>query len=261
MSRREEILSLVQARGGASVRELSLALGVSEPTVRRELRQLASDALVVRTYGGALAVHAGEQGSGTTASGQGTLDVKRRIGRAAAALVGEGETVVVGSGTTALEVARALGERTRLTVITNALDVAWLLMNRTAIDVIVLGGAVRSEVRSLVGHLTDFAASELRADVLFMGISAFDTEHGLTSDHMPEILTDRALRRIANKVVLVAESCKYRRVAPARVFDLSEVATLVTDADLPDDAREAIERLGVEVRIADRETYGEPTQR
>lgn len=254
--RRELILSLVREHGRASVAELSATLGVSEPTVRRELRRLADAGLVVRAYGGAVAVpgQAGVAGDRGDAAQADVSPAKRRIGQVAAGLVRDGETVVVSSGTTALEVARALRARTSLTVITNALDAASVLLDRPGIEVIVLGGVVRPGIHSLLGHLTETAANELHADVLVMGIAAFDPEHGLTSDHLPEILSDRALRRIANRVVLVAESHKYRRVAPARVFPLSDVDTLVTDSALPEEGRRAIERLGVAVHLADQDS-------
>jgi DeoR/GlpR family transcriptional regulator of sugar metabolism len=102
-------------------------------------------------------------------------------------------------------------------------------------------------MRSLLGHLTQQAASELRADHLVMGIPAFDIDHGLTSDHLMEIQTDRALHAIARKTIVVADSSKLGRVEPAHVLPLSAIHTLVSDEGLPDDAAAAIEGLGVTV--------------
>jgi DeoR/GlpR family transcriptional regulator of sugar metabolism len=105
-------------------------------------------------------------------------------------------------------------------------------------------------MHSLLGHLTEQAAAELRADRLIMGIPAFDPDHGLTSDHLPEILTDRALRRMAREVILVADSSKYGRVEPALVLPLDDVDVLVTDEGLPAEAVAAVEARGVKVVLA-----------
>lgn len=225
--------------------DLSRELGVSEATVRRALRRLADSGDIVRTYGGAVAAR-----SVSSRGAPDRLAERQRIGRCAAGLIGDGETVVLGSGSTTLEVARNLVRRSDLTVITNAIDVVSLLIDVPGIDVIVLGGSVRRGMHSLLGHLTEISARELRADRFVMGIAAFDPRHGLTSDHMPEILTDRALRAMSREVVVVADSSKCGRVEPALVFPLEEVDVLVSDTGLADEARESIEALGVRVVLA-----------
>lgn len=242
MTKSNEMLDLVRARASASVGDLSQELGVSEATVRRGLRRLADNGDIVRTYGGAVAKHS-VAGSPPTDR----LAVKQRIGRAAAELVTDGETIVIGSGSTTLEVARQLRGRRDLTVITNALDAAVVLVDLPGVELIVLGGAVRPGMHSLLGHLTQLAAKELRADKLIMGIAAFDPQHGLTSDHLSEILTDRALRDMARQVIVVADSSKYGLVEPALVLPLQEIDVLVTDADLDTRAVKAISALGVRV--------------
>lgn len=239
------ILELVRARASASVVDLSHELGVSEATVRRGLRRLAERGEIVRTYGGAVATRS-VGGSGPTDR----LAVKQRIGRAAADLVAEGDTIVIGSGSTTLEVARQLGGRRDLTVITNALDAAGVLVDIPGIELIVLGGAVRPGMHSLLGHLTQLAAKELRADKLIMGIAAFDPQHGLTSDHLSEILTDRALRDMARQVIVVADSSKYGLVEPALVLPIRDIDVLVTDTGLDARAVKAISALGVRVVTA-----------
>jgi DeoR/GlpR family transcriptional regulator of sugar metabolism len=241
----EAMLDIVRTRHSATVGDLSRELGVSEATVRRGLRRLAASGAIVRTYGGAVAAHA-VPGPGSVDR----LDQRHRIGLAAAELIRDGETVVIGSGRTTLAVARQLTARRELTVITNALDVAMLLVDVPGVDVIVLGGSVRPGMHSLLGHLTEQAAAELRADRLIMGIPAFDPDHGLTSDHLPEILTDRALRRMAREVILVADSSKYGRVEPALVLPLDDVDVLVTDEGLPAEAVAAVEARGVKVVLA-----------
>ncbi len=244
--RRAKVLQLIRYHGEASVDQLSREIGVSAATVRRDLRVLGDRGELVRTYGGAV------PSPTRPVAGRGTehAAVKRRIGRRAAQLVRDGETVVIGSGTTALEVGRHLADRAPLTVVSNALDVLQVLLDRPGIELISLGGVVRPGMHSLLGHLTELTAREMQADKLVMGTAAFEPERGLSNDHMPEVLTDRALRAMAREVIVVADSTKYGRIAPARVFGLKEVDTLVTDDGLPSAGRVAIERLGVRVITA-----------
>lgn len=244
--RRARVLQLIRSKGEASVDHLSREIGVSAATVRRDLRALVDSGELVRTYGGAVPSPARPVAGRATER----ADVKRRIGRRAAQLIQEGETVAIGSGTTALEVARQLMDRGSLTVVSNALDVLQLLLDRPGIELVALGGVVRPGMHSLLGHLTELTAGEMQAGKLVMGTAAFDPERGLSNDHMPEVLTDRALRAMAREVIVVADSSKFGRIAPARLFGLEEVDTLVTDDGLPSAGRTAIERLGVRVVTA-----------
>lgn len=246
VDRDEALLSLLRLNGGAAVNEIARSLGVSAATVRRDLRRLSADGRVVRTYGGA-ALAASVQPSPIAVE---ALAEKRAIALAAARLVQDGQTIVISSGTTTLEFARRLVGLRRLTVITNALDVAQTLLDQEGIELIVLGGTVRPRMHSLLGHLTDVASEALRADVLFMGIAAVRVEHGLMSDHMPEILTDRAMAKMAARVVVLADASKFDRLAQAFVFGLAAIDTIVTDSRVQPETVAVLEQMGVEVIVA-----------
>ena len=135
-------------------------------------------------------------------------------------------------------------------MITNALDVANALLDREGIELIVLGGVVRPRMHSMLGHLAELAATELRADTLFMGIGAISVDQGLMNDSVPEILIDRALRRMARSVVVLADASKFEQAAPGFVFGLEEVRTLVTDDGARPETLAAVRRRGVEVVVA-----------
>lgn len=245
-NRDDRLLALLRDRGRASVGEISDHLDVAPATVRRDLERLSGDGRLVRTYGGAtLAGRAQADPEAGMATAQ-----KRAIGEAAAAMVEDGQTIVISSGSTTLELARRLTTRQRLTVITNTLDVADVLIDCDGIELIVLGGVVRPRMHSLLGHLTELAAGELRADTLFMGIPAISLDHGLMSDHLPEILGDRAMRRMVSDVVVLADSRKFERVAPAYVFGLEEVSSIVTDDGISEPVREALIERGIRVVAA-----------
>jgi DeoR/GlpR family transcriptional regulator of sugar metabolism len=245
IDRRAQLLDRLNEEGRASVDALARDLGVTPSTIRRDLARLAADGALVRTYGGASV--------GSPVPGRDTLDprlrAKRAIGAAASALVEDGQTIAISSGTTALELARRLVDR-RLTVITNALDVADVLLDEPGIELVVLGGVVRHGMHSMLGHLAELSLRELRADTLFMGIGALSAEHGLMNDTIPEILTDRALRRAARTCVVLADSSKLGAVAPAYVFGIDEVDVLVTDSDADPAEVAALEARNVRVVVA-----------
>lgn len=243
--RHDALLSHLRTTGSASVAEMAGDLRVTPSTIRRDLDELAKRGEVVRTYGGAALARHPIGLTGSTAH-----EAKRRIADAAvSALVEDGETIVIGSGTTALEFARRITGR-QLTVITNALDVAEVLVDRDGIELVVLGGVVRPKMHSMLGHLAELAIRELRADTLFMGIGAIHLEHGLMNDSIPEILTDRALRSVSRRVVVLADSSKIGQVASGFVFGIEDVDVLVTDADARDRDVASLEARGIRVIVA-----------
>lgn len=245
-ARHHRLLYLLRSEGEVTVGELSRTLQVGTATIRRDLHSLAQRGQIVRTYGGAVL----GGGYRTQAPRDSGALAKRYIGVAAAQLVRSGQTVVITGGSTTMELARQLVGRYRLTVITNALNIASVLQDDEQIEVIVTGGVIRRGMHSLLGHLTEIAAAELRADTLFMGIPAISPEEGLMSDYMPEVLTDRAVRQMAQRVVVLADSSKFQRVAPAYVFGLDEVDTIVTDEGIDSDLAGKLEARGVKLVVA-----------
>jgi DeoR/GlpR family transcriptional regulator of sugar metabolism len=221
--RRSSLVLRLREDGRASVASLARDLGVTPSTIRRDLASLEGDGTLVRTYGGAAL-----PGAIASPGSNRAMEAKKAIAAAAAGLVEDGQTIAISSGSTTLELARRLVDR-RLTVITNALDIANVLLDRDGIELVVLGGVVRPHMHSMLGHLAELALGQLRADTLFMGIGAVDPERGLMNDSIPEILTDRAFRRISRKCVVLADSSKFWQVAPAFVFGLDEVDVVVTD--------------------------------
>jgi DeoR/GlpR family transcriptional regulator of sugar metabolism len=242
--RRTQLIDRLRARGHASVAELARGMGVTSSTIRRDLRRLERDGRLLRTYGGA----ALRERPTSTVEQDPTLEAKRRIASVAADLVSDGDTIGISSGTTALEFARQLTER-RLTVITNALDVAGVLLDRPGIELIVLGGVVRPGMHSMLGHLAELATRELRADTLYMGIGAISLDHGLMNDSVPEILTDRALRHMARTCTVLADASKFEQVATGYVFGLEQVDTLVTDAAVSPEIVDGLTGLGIRTLV------------
>ncbi len=227
--RQKQILSLLERQGRLSVAEIVEQFSISEATARRDLESLASHGKAQRVHGGVISVEQAPPEQPILNRKSEQADEKTGIGRAAASLVADKETLFLGSGTTVLEVARNLRSRKHLTVITNSLPVLNMLAGLKEITVISLGGMLRESEMSFIGHITEQALKEIRVDRVFMGTRGLSLEHGLTNDYLQETLTDRAILKIGREVIIVADYSKINRVSTVLLAPLGAMSTLVTD--------------------------------
>lgn len=250
LERHAQIAQLIETQGRATVEELSARFGVSEATIRRDLEKLDAQGAVRRTHGGAVAVLRAAPEPPVLRRADEHAAEKQQIGATAAQLVADGDTIILGSGTTTPEVARHLGGKRNLKVITNALNIALLLANQPEITLIVTGGLVRSSEQSMIGHLTERALSELRADKLIMGIRALSLAEGLSNEYGLETSVDRAMLRCAAQIIVVADHSKFERVASVVLAPINTIHTLVTSSLAPTTQLDELRRLGVQVVVA-----------
>lgn len=247
LERQQQITTLVVREGKISIPQMCQLFQISEATARRDLETLAAQGKLRRFHGGALALETAPPERPLTERSTEQAAEKIRIGQAAAELVRDGQTVFLGSGTTVLELARCLVEHQNLTAITNSLQVAITLANAPGISLIMLGGVFRPSECSFIGHITEQALAEVRADLAFIGIRAVNLEAGLTNDYLPETLTDRAILRAARRIVLLADHSKLERVAAAYLAPLSAVQLLITDTQAPPEFTCQLEARGLQV--------------
>jgi DeoR/GlpR family transcriptional regulator of sugar metabolism len=248
--RQRQILSLLSQQGRLSVAEIVMQFSISEATARRDLETLSSQGKAQRVHGGVIAVEQAPPELPILERETEQADEKARIGRAAANLVENNETVFLGSGTTVLEIARNLRDRRHLTVITNSLPVLNILAGSKEITVVSLGGMLRDSELSFIGHITEQALVEVRADKVFMGTRGVSLEHGLTNDYLQETLTDRAILKSGREVVIVADHTKVNRMATVLLAPLSSMHTFVTDSKADRKFIQALHRQSVQVVIA-----------
>ncbi|HSA99719.1 MAG TPA: DeoR/GlpR family DNA-binding transcription regulator [Anaerolineales bacterium] len=243
--RQKQILSLLTRQGRLSVAEIVEQFSISEATARRDLESLAAQGKAQRVHGGVITVEQAPPELPILDREREQLDEKVRIGRAAAGLVADKETVFLGSGTTVLEVARNLRDRKHLTVITNSLPVLNMLAGLEEITVISLGGMLRESELSFIGHITEQALAEVRVDQVIIGTRGVSLEHGLTNDYLPETLTDRAILKIGREVIIVADHTKVNRVSTALLAPLNSMQTFVTDSKADKKFIQALKRQGI----------------
>lgn len=234
-ARRERIVSLLAEDGFVRVAETSLLLGVSEVTVRSDLTALERAGLIRRVHGGAmLAVGEGRE-SPVEATVERDAEVKRAIGRRAAALVANGSSILLDVGSTTLAVARALVERPDLVdvvVVTNGLSIALALEPAIPrFTVIVTGGTLRALQHSLVNPLASQTLATLHVDLAVLGCNGIDAEGRVTNINLPEAEVKRAMIAASDRRVLVADSSKADQRHLGLIGALGDFDSLVTEAD------------------------------
>jgi DeoR family transcriptional regulator of aga operon len=251
-SRRQRIASLLQEQGSVQIPTLAEMFNVSTQTLRKDLNFLDSKGVCTRSPGGAILRR------GAKTPREDAIDVKRtlfadekvRIGKAAAALIGPGESVLLDSGSTTLQVARHVKPDESLVVVTNDVGILNELVSHQDVQLVFLGGTLRRKSLSFFGTQTEQALHDLHVDKLFLAADGFDIEKGITTHFEPEALLNRKMCEVAREIIVVADSSKFGRVCLHKILEPTRIAKVVTDDGIPAEAREALTRIGVQVIIA-----------
>jgi len=249
--RQEYIARIVEEHGRARVADLAERFGVSHVTIRKDLAVLEQHRRVVRTHGGAVAVGRGAERA---------FDVRERIqraekdaiGREAAAMVVDGESIALDASTTALALARHLkgrGSWLHLTVITNGLRIASELAGYPGITVAMPAGFLRWEALSLVGPLGAGLFEKVNIQKSFMGAAGFAIDAGLSDATEEEAQIKRLMVEAANEVVGLVDHTKWGRTAFATFCRTADLTAVVTDIGAPEPMVGELRRSGVDVRI------------
>ncbi|MFF4935303.1 DeoR/GlpR family DNA-binding transcription regulator [Streptomyces griseofuscus] len=243
------ILTMLAQRGELQVRYLPALLGVSGPTVRRDLAVMEDKGLVRRSYGRvAVARHSAELPVSLRRS-QNT-EAKRRIGALACSLIPTRPlTVALSGGSTVGFAARLLASRANLTVVTNGLDTATVLASRPVVDVVVTGGQARPLFNDLVGKTTEWALRDYQFDFAMVGADGISPVAGVTQHSSSGAKVTRVMLEQARKRIVLADSSKLGRVHAAKVADSDAVHTVVTDSHANMDLVRSLRRLGLNVIV------------
>ncbi len=243
--RKRYILEELGRHGKVLAHELSESLGVSEDTIRRDLRDLAADGLLQRVHGGALPSSPASVPYATRV--QQAPQAKLAIARAAAQLVRSGQVVLLDGGTTNLQVAQHLPPDLHATVITHSPPIAVALAEHPRIEVVLLGGRLYKDAQVAVGAATVEELRSVRADVYMLGVSSLHPEVGISTQDLEEAHVKRAMIMSAGEVVALAFAEKLGTAAPYIVAPLTEITHLVTDTSVPDETLAPYRDLGITV--------------
>ena len=248
--RRMKMLAWFQEEGSARVRDLAEAFSVSEVTVRQDLERLEAEGHIVREHGGAYLKSVPQQVRAMALHHLVNMEQKRRIGRAAAALIEDGETIILDSGSTTTEVAMHLGNREHLTVITNALNIALTLGALPTCTVHMPGGQFKAPTLSLSGERSADYFQGLFAQKLFLATAAVSFEAGLTYPAIADITVKRAMIETAARVYLLADSSKIGKTSFSSLGGIDNIHALITDDGIREADHNAFVDAGIEVIIA-----------
>jgi DeoR/GlpR family transcriptional regulator of sugar metabolism len=251
-ARLDAIIETLRKSGTVTVEFLSEQFGTSLVTIRRDLDQLANDGLLQRTHGGAVLLEPlfyepFKNDRSFQAHLESYSEEKKRIGRAAAELIGKGDTIALTPGTTTLEVVRGLPFNQDITVITNTVNVAMELSKRKDLDIFVTGGHLRGDWFSLVGTSAMESLKQMLIHTLFIGADGIDGKWGVSCLSPDEAHLNAAMVKISRRRVAVVDSSKFGKVAGWKICEPSELHMLITDKRATDEAIKPFQRLGIEV--------------
>jgi DeoR family transcriptional regulator of aga operon len=235
--RRQQILQLLVEHGNVQVSELVERFGVSAVTIRADLTHIEAQGLATRTHGGATLVR--------------KPPLKDSIGAHAARLVRAGDNIIIDSGSTTMTLARHLREHRDVTVMTNGLNIAWELANAPGVELLLTGGVLRKQSLSLQGSQAEASLNTYSFDTLFLGVDGLDLQFGLTTHHEAEARLNHRMVERARRVVVLTDASKFGHVSLHRIARLDQVHTIITDASIDAEYLEGLQKLGIEVIIAE----------
>jgi DeoR/GlpR family transcriptional regulator of sugar metabolism len=247
--RHDQIIGLVQQRGRISVTELSELFSVSAMTIRNDLANLEEHGLLLRTHGGAMAKADSSLEPAFLLRKELHSAAKERIGRAAAGLVRDGDSIVLDASTTTWQIARNLKDRHELTVITNGLFIALELVDAPGVTVVIPGGTLRTASTSLIGDIGGCVLDRYHVQKGFFGARGFTLQEGLTDVNQYEVELKRLMVARSKEVIGVVDSSKWGQVAFATFASLDQVNHLISDDEAPEEMVSALERQGIKVTI------------
>ncbi|HEY6978469.1 MAG TPA: transcriptional repressor AgaR [Chitinophagaceae bacterium] len=251
VSRRIKILESLKTNGQVNVKELSEALGVTGVTIRNDLAQLEKKNILIRARGGAIKVdqkYLDEDYPLSDKQKQHLLE-KKEIGKRAAELIENNNTIIIDSGSTTYQLAKNLNNFDELTVITNALNVATLLAEYKNINVIVPGGILRKNSVSLVGILAEKGFKDYFCDKVFLGVDGFDLDFGISTPSPEEAHLNQIMIEISKEVIVVADSSKFERRGFAFIAPVNKINTVVTDKGIRPEHKSKLESFGIKVIV------------
>lgn len=246
--RKQYLLEILGKTGQVIAKSVSRELGLSEDTIRRDLRELASEGRLQRVHGGALPASpavvnfAGRQQLAGAA--------KVAIGRAAAAMVRPGQIVILDGGTTTLQLAKHLPPDLKATVVTHSPTIAVELVEHPSVEVVLIGGRLFKHSVVAVGSAAAEAISRIRADVYFMGVTGIHPQAGLSTGDLEESQIKRALSASAAETYVLVSAEKLNAASPYVIAAISEIDGMVVEHGIPDEALEVYRRAGLTIHRA-----------
>lgn len=224
-------------------------LGVSEVTIRKDLKYLESKKMLHRNHGSASSLVSLTVERHIDEKEKLQQEEKIRIAQEAVKLLEPYDKVIIGSGTTLLTFATHIKVDFPITVITSALKVSLCLYAAQNVEVIQLGGELRKTAASVIGHFAEGTLDSIAATKLFIGVDGIDIDHGLTTSHTGEGHLNQQMIKVAQKVIVLTDSSKFGQRGFSKICDFDQVHQVITDSNVPASYVEMLREKGVEVTL------------
>ncbi|EHQ27445.1 DeoR family transcriptional regulator [Mucilaginibacter gracilis] len=248
--RREKILELLQEDGTAKVINLAKIFKVTEVTIRQDLEKLEKEGLLVKEHGGAYLKNIQDQVSSFSLANHENLDKKEIIAIKCLEFIQNGDTIILDSGSTTTEIARKLKGNRKVTVITNALNIALMLGAEPGIEVIMTGGEFKPPTLSLTGQKAADFFKGINIQKLFLATAGLSLKSGLTYPSISDIVVKKAMIDAAETTYLVADSTKFGKSAFASLGALSLISYIITDSGIEEKHKDMFRNQEIEIIIA-----------
>lgn len=248
--RKDRILKLLKDSEKVTVAQLCKLFGISPVTARGDLRNLENENLLRRTHGGAIRM-SNSSYELEPSKRDGNMDLKRAIASAAAKMISDGDTIIIDTGSTCMELAKLLGCKRNLRVVTNDLKIALLLDQYEEITLYFIGGIIRRHYNCTVGSFGSEPFGRLVVDKAFMGANSLSLSRGAMTPDISQSEIKKTMINAADKVFLLSGSGKIGQNSFVTFAKLSEIDTLITDRGLSLKMRELLEERGIDVKVAD----------
>lgn len=248
--RRDKILELIIEDGSARVVDLSRIFKVSEVTIRQDLARLEQDDLIIREHGGAFLKSLSNQVQSFSFQHMENMDKKARIGKKAAAFIEDGDTIIIDSGSTTTEIAKNILDRKNLTIVTNAINVPFIIGGRPGITLLLTSGEFKAPTLSLTGQKAAEFFQNLHVDKLFLATAGITLRAGLTYPSLSDLPVKKAMIEAATTTYLVADSTKLGKQALASLGALSLIQYLITDDNISGEYKDQFSKHGIQFIIS-----------
>jgi len=247
--RHKIILNELEKEGYVRVHDMSERLGVSEVTVRKDLKDLEERKLLIRSHGSASQVSSLISDRHIDEKEKVQVNEKLRIAEAAGKLLVKNDRIIIASGTTLLAFAHKIDITEPITVITPSVKISLILSYKPNIEIIQLGGSMRKSSASVIGPYAETLLGEMMCSKLFIGVDGIDLDFGLTTSNIAEAHLNQYMINASQEVIVLADSTKFGKRGFGKICNINQIHRIITDRDAPGNIIQIMREKGIEVTI------------
>jgi len=250
-NRHKKILEILNQKKQVKVQDLSEALNTSTVTIRKDLKLLEGKRLLFRNHGGASLESPYVNDRSVNEKEFINAPEKAAIGLQASKMIKGDQYIILASGTSILAMAKFINPIKKLTVVTSALNVAMELSKRENIEVLQLGGYIRSNSYSVIGHYSEMILKDIACSKLFLSVDGLDLEYGLSTTNALEAHLNQQMIESAKEVIVLVDSTKFGKKSFGRICKIEQIDHIISDSNIPSEIVKQIKSLGIDLTICD----------